>query len=96
MVSDLNKAGHSLSPGSPERDMLEQLAGITFISWDFSLLNEQLAIMTSQFYITAAIWLNMKIGATQPTNQIEVYSCLSHCIPNPVLVARLCRMFLSC
>lgn len=65
MVSDLSKAAQNLPPESPERDSLQELSGLTFITWDLTLLNEQFALMVSQFYITAAIWLNMSVAANQ-------------------------------
>ena len=65
MVSDLSKAAQNLPPESPERNSLQELSGLTFISWDLTLLNEQFALMVSQFYITAAIWLNMSVTANQ-------------------------------
>ena len=74
MVSELSEVAKTLALESPERDLLEQLSGLTFISWDLTLLNEQLALMVSQFYVTAAIWLNMKIGATPASSQAEVCS----------------------
>ncbi|KAI6653328.1 hypothetical protein LOD99_3852 [Oopsacas minuta] len=85
VVSDLSKAAHNMSPESPERERLEELSGLTFITWDLTILNEQFALMVSQFYITAGIWLNMSIESNQ------LIEALSH-IPE-FLIKDSCQWF---